>query len=825
MKKTFQILFFVLILSGLQTLHAQFIYLVDAAKTTNTIANGVTRVNANAWENACSNLQTAINAASDKDQVWVKTGTYLPALNAYFSMKQGVEIYGHFAGTETGLQQRDLLVEASKTILQGNGNSVIYNTGLTAGLLDGFTVTGGTGNQSGTYTYGGGMYNTSSYITVRNCIFQDNHLPELLSNGGGMSNVASGPTIINCIFRNNSAQSGGGLYNFQSDPVLTNCTFEANQALVGGGFYNYYGHQAVLYNCNFIGNSATSSGGGYFAERQTEAQMYNCIFRYNTAGSDGGAIYLGYAFWPYASLNNCILSSNSAGGSGGAIASSTSIGSLLNGCVVHNNRAGKAAGGLLIHGGAITNSIVWGNIVDDVSSDPNIVFVDGQPGISHSIIQSGYTGTGSSSADPLFVNSANPAGDDSIFGTADDGLRLQSCSPGIDAGINERITIQTDISGASRFYNGTIDIGPYEYQGNLLAEGLLAADRESSTNNIAAGETKTFMVNGSVCKVAVGMQSTGDQQVTGSITAKVWIDAGQSRQFVKRHFEITPVQNALSATARVTLYATDADFNAFNTQTPAPSILLPLSTDEAGMKASRIANLRIEKRGSSSSDGSGQPSTYSGSTATIDPSDSDIQWNSTFKRWEISFSVTGFGGFFITIPSNPLPVHWVSVDASLNTENQPVISWKVQETTVASYSVQKSLDARKFETIGTLKGQGDGMHQYSFTDVNGLMGKAYYRISQTDLDAMTTLSKIFTLDQNDLQTSTVYPIPARNEVFIVMKSQAGPLDQIVLTDIAGHHLKSQPLLNGSNKINISMLPAGIYLLRTSRGEVFKIFKD
>lgn len=122
---------------------------------------------ATTWANSTANLQGAINASAAGDQVWVAAGTYKPGgdansnRNVSFSMKNGVAIYGGFAGTEGNLSQR-VPANALATILSGDigivGNSadnsytVISNPrGLTnSAVLDGFLITGGTGvNNSG----------------------------------------------------------------------------------------------------------------------------------------------------------------------------------------------------------------------------------------------------------------------------------------------------------------------------------------------------------------------------------------------------------------------------------------------------------------------------------------------------------------------------------------------------------------------------------------------------------------------------------------------------------------------------------------------------
>jgi hypothetical protein len=85
-------------------------------------------------------------------------------------------------------------------------------------------------------------------------------------------------------------------------------------------------------------------------------------------------------------------------------------------------------------------------------------------------------------ADPLFVNAADPDGPDDIWGTEDDGLRLQSSSPAIGLGDASYLPVDTydldgdddtaeslpvDIAGYKRIQDTTLDLGAYEY-GDLI---------------------------------------------------------------------------------------------------------------------------------------------------------------------------------------------------------------------------------------------------------------------------------------------------------------------------------------------------------------------
>ena len=72
------------------------------------------------WQNAGGDLQAAIDASQAGDQIWVKAGTYAPTTlikstkltSKAFILKDGVSLYGGFAGTESSLADRQKGAEA-----------------------------------------------------------------------------------------------------------------------------------------------------------------------------------------------------------------------------------------------------------------------------------------------------------------------------------------------------------------------------------------------------------------------------------------------------------------------------------------------------------------------------------------------------------------------------------------------------------------------------------------------------------------------------------------------------------------------------------------
>jgi hypothetical protein len=161
----------------------------------------------------------------------------------------------------------------------------------------------------------------------------------------------------------------------------------------------------------------------------------------------------------------------------------------------------------------------------------------------------------------------------------------------------------------------------------------------NQTRTIEAGLVAYF--GGNQCSnLITKVLPTGANSIAGRTSAKVWVDNFQSNDFVRRHYEITPFEKASTATGLVTLYFTQQEFNDFNSVS---TLKLPTAPSDIIGKA----NLIIEKRDGQSIDSSGLPETYSGSVTYINPIDENIIWNSGANRWEVSFLVRGFSGFFL----------------------------------------------------------------------------------------------------------------------------------------------------------------------------------
>ncbi len=414
------------------------------------------------WTDAYNYLQDALanaHSAAKPVEIRVAQGTYKPDedtahptgtsdYSATFQLISGVAIYGGIGGGESILSGDIGITGGSYHVVTGSG------TDGTA-VLDGFTISGGNAPYSygghEPYSLGGGMYNYDSSATVTNCTFSGNSAER----GGGMYNYNSNLTVTNCTFTSNSAYVGGGMYNYNCSPTVTNCTFSGNSAVYKGGGMcnNYYNSPTVcsptVTNCTFSGNSSPRGGGMH--NTRSSPTVTNCTFNANWAQMVGGGMQNLYYSDP--TVTNCTFIANLSYRDGGGMSNWDFSSPTVTNCTFAANSAvngnGVACDSHLRRYPSnvqLVNCILWDGGDEVWNNDASTIT------ISYSDVHGGWSGTGNIDADPLF---------------ADADLRLSAGSPCIDAGDNTAVPAgaTTDLDGNPRIFNGIVDMGAYESEG------------------------------------------------------------------------------------------------------------------------------------------------------------------------------------------------------------------------------------------------------------------------------------------------------------------------------------------------------------------------
>ncbi len=311
------------------------------------------------WENAATNIQDAVDAASVDDTVLVTNGVY----------SSGGRNTPGFILTNRVVITNDITLRSvngpESTFIVGNsapgggqGHGAARCVFMQAGVLDGFTTSNG---HTLTIIYpsspynetGGGIWLTSGCV-ITNCTVRGNNT---YRTGGGVY-CSDGGTLINCTISSNSTTywNGGGVYCYRGG-TLNNCTISDNSSKKdGGGSACYQG--GTLNNCKFIGNTAYEDGGGALCE--WGGVLKNCTFSGNSARQGGGGAHCYYG----GSLSNCTITGNSAMSRGGGVRFYR--GGVLNDCTISGNSSQDSAGGAICwQGGVLNNCKINGNTSED----------------------------------------------------------------------------------------------------------------------------------------------------------------------------------------------------------------------------------------------------------------------------------------------------------------------------------------------------------------------------------------------------------------------------------------------------------------------------
>ena len=267
------------------------------------------------WTKPSGDLQKMIdelannNPQNQAGEVWVAAGTYAPqsqlisgtAYSASFRMRDGISVYGGFAGTETTKQERkkgtmpwdytnvtilegayydhaNLQWNNNKWTLTSDSRHVVWfapmaNEGAfgRVTILDGVTIQGGyaqggTGLDDFKTDRGAGVYMDGANAYLTNCVVKENYAT---GNGGGVY-LKNGRIETSFIYNNNADADGGAVYVDNRGLVLRSMLAN-NSAHNGAGAYlhnevettNDHPEYLILSTCVVSNNTMTGNGAVY----------------------------------------------------------------------------------------------------------------------------------------------------------------------------------------------------------------------------------------------------------------------------------------------------------------------------------------------------------------------------------------------------------------------------------------------------------------------------------------------------------------------------------------------------------------------------------
>ncbi len=440
--------------------------------------------NGTSWTDARTDLRQALLTSTSGNEVWVAAGTYKPAPPngsrvATFQLKNGVAVFGGFAGIEVSVDERNWV--ANPTILSGDLNS---NDGLplsdcctahqSAGC-DNFSCSTSVCNQDPfcCSTLWDGQCQASaqalcaalcagstadnsyrvvaSVNTLANTVFDGFVVTRGMNDwgtetyAGGLDCKDSVLSVRNCVFTQNRAITGGAITLIDSNVTIENCSFNSNETVgAGGAIHIGDGSSCFIKNTAFVSNVAHTSGGAIDGVSSFVAE--NCTFNSNHADQTAGVAIA----WSQTTFRNCMFGQNSASNAGALLIGGQTR--IFN-CTIRGNFGRGIELGYENSTLTLRNSIVWQNTAGGNTGEDAQIHAGNHPvSIDYSCVQgwSGMLGgSGNTGADPLFtsVSLTDP--------------HLNMCSPLIDygdpafvAGVDE-----TDLDDEARVFGRHVDLG------------------------------------------------------------------------------------------------------------------------------------------------------------------------------------------------------------------------------------------------------------------------------------------------------------------------------------------------------------------------------
>ena len=176
---------------------------------------------------------------------------------------------------------------------------------------------------------------------------------------------------------------------------------------------------------------------------------------------------------------------------------------------------------------------------------------------------------------------------------------------------------------------------------------------------------------------------------------------------------------------------------------------------------------------------------------------------------------------FSTCIPLPLPVSLLYFEAT-ELESYVALTWATaEEYNNLEFVIQRSSDGLNFDSIGTVKGNGNTKvtSSYSFEDYTITSGTSYYRLKQVDKDGTVEYSPV--RSTSDLSEDITLYATEDREVFIKTFLPLGGEINLTVVNVLGELCYEQNLEAGKGnylyQVSLMELPAGLYIIKAYTG--------
>jgi len=152
-----------------------------------------------------------------------------------------------------------------------------------------------------------------------------------------------------------------------------------------------------------------------------------------------------------------------------------------------------------------------------------------------------------------------------------------------------------------------------------------------------------------------------------------------------------------------------------------------------------------------------------------------------------------------------------------------VLQWTTaSEINNAGFEIQKSRDARDWQIIEFIEGQGttDEINDYQYLDKNSFSGINYYRLKQIDYDGAFEYSKVIAVQyDNSENTLQVFPNPSNRLISVQINNSSNQKMKVKITDNLGRIIWESGLIKDESnwRKEMEIEKNGIYFVTAQVG--------
>jgi hypothetical protein len=192
-----------------------------------------------------------------------------------------------------------------------------------------------------------------------------------------------------------------------------------------------------------------------------------------------------------------------------------------------------------------------------------------------------------------------------------------------------------------------------------------------------------------------------------------------------------------------------------------------------------------------------------------------------------TFGVVFRKAFYMRMNINEAAVLPVTLLAftGVHTPEGNKLEWRVAEQQdILRYEVERSMDGRSYNLIGSVAANNQSAFTYRFTDPARMTGSVFYRLQIVEANK-TSYSRVIHIRPGLDAGITLFPNPARSMVTLQGKDAKLLNTRVALMTMDGRELRQMVISQLPFSFDMTEVPAGVYLLRLEDGRVLKLAKE